>query len=54
MAATAVLGGALLAKGFDSLVRPDGKEHLDLTSLTGHELKNDVIFHTDTLLRPHI
>ena len=48
MAVTAVFGGALLAKGFDSLVRPGGEEHLDLTKLMGHQLKN-VNFHTATL-----
>ena len=42
IAVTAVLGGALLAKGLDSLVRPGGKEHLDVTTLTGHDLMTDV------------
>ena len=37
----ALLGGALIAKGFDSLVRPEGKEHLDPTTLTGKELGTD-------------
>lgn len=42
IAVTAALGGALLAKGFDSLVRPGGTEHLDVTKLTGHQLMKDV------------
>ena len=34
-------GGVLIAKGFDSLVRPEGKEHLDPTTLKGKELMED-------------
>lgn len=39
---TAVLGGALVVKGFDSLARPGGVEHLDVTTLTGDEVTKDV------------